>query len=149
MNVTEGDMIDFGRIRDEILDLSSKFQIEEVGFDPWQATMLVTKLSGHGAPCVEYGQIVNTMSEPLKKVEGLIRSRKIAHDGDLAMTWTLSKLVAKPDAKDNVLLRKKRPAPASHCFGARRECHADPSPTREIKVSRSTDCSSITAARPG
>lgn len=113
MNVTEGDMIDFGRIRDDILDLSSKFQMEEVAFDPWQATMLVTKLSGHGAPCVEYGQIVNTMSEPLKKVEGLIRSRKIAHDGDLAMTWTLSKLVAKPDAKDDVHPRKKRPAPAS------------------------------------
>ena len=107
--VTEGDMIDFGRIRDDILDLSSKFQIEEVAFDPWQATMLMTELSGDGVPCVEYRQIVNTMSEPLKEVEGLIRSRKIAHDGDPAMTWMLSNVVAKPDAKDNVYPRKERP----------------------------------------
>ncbi|HTO30297.1 MAG TPA: terminase TerL endonuclease subunit [Pararhizobium sp.] len=49
------------------------------------------------------------MSEPLKEVEGLIRSRKIAHDGDPAMTWMLSNLVAKPDAKDNVYPRKERP----------------------------------------
>jgi len=80
-----------------MLDLSSKFQIEEVAFDPWQANMLMTELSGHGVPCVEYRQIVNTMSEPLKEVEGLIRSRKIAHDGDPAMTWMLSNVVAKPD----------------------------------------------------
>lgn len=49
------------------------------------------------------------MSEPLKEVEGLIRSRKIAHDGDPAMTWMLSYVVAKPDAKDNVYPRKDRP----------------------------------------
>jgi len=49
------------------------------------------------------------MSEPLEEVEGLIRSRKIAHDGDPAMTWMLSNVVAKPDAKDNVYPRKERP----------------------------------------
>jgi phage terminase large subunit-like protein len=84
--VTEGDMIDFGVIRDDVIDLSTRFQIDEVAFAPWQATMLMTELSGHGVPCVEYRQIVNTMPEPLKEVEGLIRSRKIAHDGDPVMT---------------------------------------------------------------
>jgi phage terminase large subunit-like protein len=46
------------------------------------------------------------MSKPLKEVQGLIRSRKIAHDGDPAMTWMLSNVVAKPDAKDNVYPRR-------------------------------------------
>lgn len=107
--VTEGDMIDFGQIRDDVLDLSSRFQIDEIAFDPWQATMLVTELTAHGVPCVEYRQTVNTMSEPLKEVEGLIRSRKIAHDGDPVMTWMLSNVVARSDAKDNVYPRKERP----------------------------------------
>ena len=104
----EVDEADFGRIRDDILELSSMLQIEAVAFDTWQATMLMTELSGHGVPCVEYRQIVNTMSEPPKEVEGLIRSRKIAHDGDPAMTWMLSNVVARTDVKDNVYRRKER-----------------------------------------
>ncbi|NJL06968.1 MAG: terminase large subunit [Methylacidiphilales bacterium] len=107
--VTDGDMIDFGRIRDDIIALSSKFQIDEVACDPWQATMLMTELQAQGVPVVEYRQIVNTMSEPLKEIEALIRSRKIAHDGDPAMTWMLSNVVARADAKDNVYPRKERP----------------------------------------
>lgn len=107
--VTEGDMIDFGRIRDDIIELSSDYQIDEVAVDPWQSTMLATELQQQGVPVVEFRQIVNLMSEPLKEVEALIRSRKIAHDGDPAMSWMLSNVVAKADAKDNVYPRKERP----------------------------------------
>ncbi|MHA6692767.1 hypothetical protein [Devosia sp. A449] len=44
----------------------------------------------------------------LKEVEGMIRPRRIIHNGDPAMTWMLSNLTAKPDAKDNVYPRKER-----------------------------------------
>lgn len=50
----------------------------------------MTELSGQGMPYVECREIVNTTLEPLKEVEGLIRSRKIGHDGDPVMTWMLS-----------------------------------------------------------
>jgi len=60
-------------------------------------------------PFAEGRQIGSTVSEAVKEVEGFIRSRKIAHDGDLAMTWMLSNVVAKLDAKDNVYPRKERP----------------------------------------
>jgi len=45
----------------------------------------------------------------MKTMEGLIRSRKIAHDGDPVFLWMLSNTVAKEDAKDNVFPRKDRP----------------------------------------
>jgi len=111
LTVTDGDMIDFGQIRDDLLALGSVHgvQVDEVAYDPFQATMLVTELQGAGVPCVEYRQTVLTMSEPMKEVEALIRARKIAHDGDEAMTWMLSNVVAKPDlSKDNVYPRKER-----------------------------------------
>ena len=41
-------------------------------------------------------------------IEALIRDRKIVHDGDPVMTWAMSNVVAKPDAKDNVYPRKER-----------------------------------------
>ena len=38
-----------------------------------------------------------------------INGEAFFHDGDPAMTWMLSNVVAKPDAKDNVYPRKERP----------------------------------------
>lgn len=60
-------------------------------------------------PFAEGRQIGSTVSEAVKEIEGFIRSRKIAHDGDPAMTWLLSNVVAKLDAKDNGHPRKERP----------------------------------------
>jgi phage terminase large subunit-like protein len=44
----------------------------------------------------------------MKQMDGLIRSKKTAHNGDPVYTWMLSNVVAKPDAKDNVYPRKDR-----------------------------------------
>src|SRR5690606_19538173 len=77
--------------------------------DPHQATYLVTRLMERGLSCVEVRPTVLNFSEPMKTDEGLIRSRAIAHDGDPVMTWMLSNVVAKEDAKDNVYPRKERP----------------------------------------
>ena len=60
-------------------------------------------------PCVEVRPLVLNFSEPMKQMDGLIRSRAIAHDGDPVFTWMLSNVVARPDAKHNVYPRKQRP----------------------------------------
>jgi phage terminase large subunit-like protein len=44
----------------------------------------------------------------MKQMDGLIRSRKTAHNGDPVYTWMLSNVVSKPDKKDNVYPNKER-----------------------------------------
>ncbi|CAO4182000.1 terminase large subunit [Methylorubrum populi] len=116
---TDGEMIDYFAILDAIAGeegedgqrhggLRGDYQLEEVAFDPAQATMLVTALMNEGIPCVEVRPLVLNFSEPMKQMEGLIRSRAVAHSGDPVFTWMLSNVVAKPDAKDNVYPRKER-----------------------------------------
>lgn len=106
---TEGDMIDYVQVRDEILDDREKFQLEELAFDQHQARMMVSELIEMGVNCVEVAPTVLNFSEPMKEIEGLIRSRAIAHNGDPVYTWMLANVVAKADAKDNVYPRKDRP----------------------------------------
>lgn len=106
--VTDGEIIDYEMIKQDILDLSRRFTVREVAYDPHQATMLVTSLMGEGVPCVQYGQTVLNMSEPMKMLDALIRSGRISHDGDPVMTWMMSNVVARTDAKDNVYPRKER-----------------------------------------
>lgn len=106
---TEGDITDYERIRDDILDLSGRFQVEDVAYDPHQATMLVTELGKEGVPCVEFRPTVLNFSEPMKQIAALIRARQIIHDGDPCMAWMMGNVVSKTDRKDNDYPNKERP----------------------------------------
>lgn len=108
ITVTDGEIIDFAQIRDDILALCSAYQVEGVAYDPHQATMLVTDLMGNGVPVVEMRPTVLNFSEPMKTIDGLIRARQIRHNGDPVMTWMMSNVVANEDAKENVYPRKER-----------------------------------------
>lgn len=107
---TDGDMIDYVTIRDDLLQLRDDgFAIEEIAFDPHQAHMMMAELRDEGIETVEVRPLVLNFSPAMKQMDGLIRSRKIVHNGDPVFTWMLSNVVAKPDAKDNVYPRKNRP----------------------------------------
>ena len=105
---TDGDVIDFGRIEDELSDDASVFGVTEIAYDPWQATQLAQNLQKRGATVVEFRQIVANFTEPMKEFEALVRQGRIVHDGDPVMTWMLSNVVCRFDAKDNVYPRKER-----------------------------------------
>lgn len=105
---TDGEMIDHGRILDDLVEASKVFTIESIGYDPAQATMLVTEMMAEDLPVAEFRHTVLNMSEPMKEVEALIRAGKIAHDGDPCFAWQMGNVVAREDAKDNVYPRKER-----------------------------------------
>jgi phage terminase large subunit-like protein len=109
LNVTPGNQTDYFQLLDDIKDLSERFDITEIAFDPHNATMLVTALQNEGLPLISFGPTVLNFSEPMKQVEALIRDRKLHHNGDPVMTWAMSNVVAKLDRKDNIYPNKERP----------------------------------------
>lgn len=109
LTVTDGNIIDFNRILEDLEQMAAQFQVEALAYDPFQATMLVTELMNAGLPCVEVKPTVLNLSEPMKQIDALIRARLLEHDGDPVMAWMMSNVVAKIDAKDNVYPRKDRP----------------------------------------
>ena len=106
--VTDGEIVDMERIRDDVLDLARLFRID-LGYDPYQATMMANSLASEGLACTEVGQTVLNFSQPMKDVDGLIRSGRLEHDGCPVMTWMIGNVTAKVDAKENVYPRKERP----------------------------------------
>lgn len=109
LTATDGNQTDYFHVLDDIKELAETFEVAVIGFDPYNATMLVTALQNEGLPMVEFGPTVLNFSEPMKQVEALIRDRKLAHNGDPVMTWAMSNVVAKLDRKDNVFPNKERP----------------------------------------
>lgn len=108
MVTTDGDMIDMDRIEQDILDDCRRFNVREVVYDPFQATMLVSHLQNEGVQCVEYRNTVQMMSLPCKTLDGLVMSGKIIHDGDPVLAWMMSNVVCRTDQKDNVYPVKER-----------------------------------------
>ena len=108
IQVTGGAMTDMTRIEEELREDLSRFDVQAVAYDPWQATQLAGNLSEDGAPMVEYRNTVQNVSEPMKWLEALVQDGRLDHDGNPAMTWMMGNVVAKVDAKDNIFPRKER-----------------------------------------
>ena len=108
LTVTEGAVIDFDVIEDDVIADCSRFQVVEVPYDPFQATQLSTHLNGQGVPMVEMRPTVLNFSEPMKQLEALVLEQRLHHNGDPVLGWMVSNVVCHTDAKDNIYPRKER-----------------------------------------
>lgn len=109
LTVTDGNTTDFDRIEDDLRSDASRFGVQSVAYDPWQATELANKMLAEGCPMVEVRPSVQNFSEPMKLFEALVIDKKIRHNGDPVLAWMISNVVAKMDAKDNIYPRKEFP----------------------------------------
>lgn len=105
---TDGDEINFNEIEADVREDMPLFTANEIVYDPWRATQLAQRFEDDGATAVEYRNTVNTMSPPMYELEAAITSGRLHHDGNPVMTWMISNVVAKKDAKDNVYPRKEK-----------------------------------------
>ena len=108
LSVTPGNVIDFSWIEADLLDIASRFSVEAVAFDPFQATQLSTRMLSEGLPMIEVRPTVLNFSEPMKTLEALVLQKKLVHDGDPVLAWMASNVVAHTDVKDNIYPRKER-----------------------------------------
>ena len=106
---TDGNEIDFNEIQQDIKDDLDKHGAKEITYDPWRATQLAQGLASEGAEIVEFRNTVPNMSPAMYELEAAVTSGRFHYDGNPVMTWMLSNLVAKIDAKDNVFPRKQKP----------------------------------------
>lgn len=108
IRVTEGAMTDFRVVEEDIREDLSRYSVQSIAYDPWQATQLISSLEDSGAPLVECRMTVQQISEPMKTLEALVLDGRIQHDGNPCLTWMMGNVVAKVDAKDNIFPRKER-----------------------------------------
>lgn len=108
MVLTEGNVIDFGQIKQDIMDLCGEFKVEQIAYDPWQATQLSQELEANGLQLVEIRPTVQNFSEPMKELEALVKARRFFHAGNPVFDWMLSNVVCHSDHKDNIYPNKER-----------------------------------------
>jgi len=102
LEATPGNVIDYDWILSTIRQHSERYQIEEIAFDPWNATSVSNKLIEDGANVVEFRQGYVSMNPAMKALEVAIRRRTINHGGDPVLAWMADNLVAAQDPAGNI-----------------------------------------------
>ncbi|WP_271103707.1 terminase large subunit [Pseudomonas tohonis] len=109
LTLTDGEVIDFEVIKDDLREFQGRFDVQQIGYDPWQATQLAQEMERENMTMVEVGATVRNFSEPMKELEKLVTQRLMAHGGCPVLSWMASNVVAQIDAKENIYPRKERP----------------------------------------
>ncbi len=104
---TPGDTIDHEVILRDVLEACELYNVEEIGFDPFNAMQLVKRLSDAGLKMVPVRQGFLTMSPATKQILIDYKQKKIAHGGHKILTWNASNVALERDAADNIKFSKK------------------------------------------
>lgn len=109
ISTTEGNVLDFDLLEEDLKKDAGEYEIKEVAFDPFQATQFSTRMAAEGFEMVEMRPTVLNFSEPMKELEKLVLQGKFHHNGDPVLSWMASNVVAHSDVKDNIYPRKEKP----------------------------------------
>lgn len=109
LTLTDGEVIDFEVIKEDLREFAGRFDVQQVAYDPWQATQLAQEMQAEGLLMVEVRQTVQNISEPMKELEAMTLRKVLAHGDCPILTWMASNVIAKLDVKDNIYPNKERP----------------------------------------
>lgn len=102
IKATDGNSIDYNVIEQDIIKLGDLYDIQEIGYDPWNAYQMAQNLTEKGMIMAEVRQGYKSMSEPMKYLEGLILDQKYHHGGNPVDRWMFGNLEVKKDENENI-----------------------------------------------
>ena len=102
IKTTPGNAIDYDFIEKEVLKSRDDYDIQEIGYDPWNAYQVAQHLTDEGLVMVEIRQGMKSMSMPMKELETLILSKMIQHGGNPVARWMFGNLEVKMDENENI-----------------------------------------------
>jgi phage terminase large subunit-like protein len=108
ITATPGAAADWGAVRTAVHELAERYEIQQIGADPWNALQLSSDLIGDGFHVVKIPQNAATMSYPSKELEKLVAAVKIRHGGNPVLTWNASNATVRTDSNGNIKPDKAR-----------------------------------------
>jgi phage terminase large subunit-like protein len=107
---TPGNVIDYDTILADVLELAALYDVREVAFDRWGATLISQQMTEAGLLVVEFGQGFASMAAPMREIMRLVANGDIAHDGNPILRWNVDNVSAEQDAAGNLKPSKRKSA---------------------------------------
>ena len=87
LTITDSDVTDYSVVREDIGKDAEDFCIDLFGYDPWNATHLVSELEDRGLEGVKAPQTSARMTDPCKWMESLLANTELRHGGNPILRW--------------------------------------------------------------
>lgn len=107
VRATPGNTIDYSSIAAQITGDVSRYDIKDVGCDPWSLEFLRQTIDPDGERLIEYPMNFKNFSEPMKQLEVLLKSKRIAHNGNPVLRWMFGNIAIRTDENENIRPSKK------------------------------------------
>ena len=110
LTLTPGNVVDYDLIEEQILKDAAECDLQEIAFDRWNVTQLVTHLKDALGEdrLVEYPQTMAAMSAPSKELEKLVASGKLRHGGNPVARWMASNVTIKHGPNQQIKPERER-----------------------------------------
>lgn len=105
---TPGDVTDYDYIADAVRDANEKFNIQSIGYDPWNAAQTTSKLKNEGIPLEPFIQGPKSYHPAIQAFDSAYISGNFRHGGDPVLTWCAANLIVRQDANMNEAPDKKK-----------------------------------------
>jgi phage terminase large subunit-like protein len=110
LTLTPGNVVDYNWIKADLEMFLETLPINEIVFDRYNSSQLVSDMMEIGAPMVAYGQGYLSMSPAMKELERRYLSSEIIHSNDPVLNWAMSNVVATQDPAGNIKAAKDKSA---------------------------------------
>jgi phage terminase large subunit-like protein len=108
VTLTEGNVCDYERLHDDLLQLHREWNVEGIAIDPWNSRQLSTQLGAQGVNVVEFRQGFASFADPCRHLERLVMAGMLAHGGNPVLRWCASNVAVEIDAAGNMKPSKRR-----------------------------------------
>jgi phage terminase large subunit-like protein len=109
INLTPGDVIDYRRLLNDLIDICEKFSVARFYFDPlFQAEWLTQELAeATGAERVAFPQTIMHYAPLVKEAERRIINHTIRHNANPVMSWQISNAISFENANGDKRIKKR------------------------------------------
>lgn len=112
LELTEGDVVDYSVIEEQVLEDCERFEPKNIAYDRWNALDLVTRLVDQlpDDTMIEFIQGPKSYHPAMQELERAYIGGKLHHGGDKVLNWNASNLIARRDVNMNMAPDKKKSA---------------------------------------
>lgn len=110
LTVTPGDVVSYDQIEADINRDATKYNVREIGYDPWNATQVIQHMEDGGLTCIAVPQTMARMTAPSKEVERLLGDGLLNHGGNPVLRWMADNVEAQMNNEGQMKPSKKKSA---------------------------------------
>lgn len=107
IKITEGDVADYNVIQADIEEICRTYKVQEIGFDPYNATQLEQNLTKNGHKMILIRQGFGTLHAPTKMLDSNVVAGTIRHGDNPVAAWMASNVVYRRDTINGSMMPHK------------------------------------------